>query len=98
MHPSTQLLVPKLPSDLSVKLIGRGGVGGIVARYLAVFLAAQPQHTQLVFIDGDTFEPSNASRMMFGTCGNKAGVLHAELLPRIENSTLTLLAVEEFVT
>jgi hypothetical protein len=98
MNASTQLLEPKFPADLSVKLIGLGGVGGIVARYLAVFLAAQPQSTRLVLIDGDAFEPSNASRMLFGNCGNKAAVLHGELLPRIENSALTVLAIEEFVT
>jgi hypothetical protein len=82
----------------TVKLIGLGGVGGIVARYLSVFLAAQPLGTRLVLIDGDAFEPSNASRMLFGECGNKAAVLREELLPRIADSPLTLLAIEEFVT
>jgi hypothetical protein len=81
-----------------VKLIGLGGVGGIVARYLSVFLAAQPTSTRLVLIDGDSFEPSNASRMLFGECGNKASVLRGELLARVAESPLTLLAMEEFVS
>jgi len=98
MQASPELIEPKIPADLSVKIIGLGGVGGIVARYLAVFLAAHPTSTRLVLIDGDAFEPSNATRMLFGQCGNKAAVLHAELLPRIEESQLTLVAIEEFVT
>ena len=30
---------PKLEENTSIKLIGLGGVGGIVARYLTIFLA-----------------------------------------------------------
>ena len=93
-----QLFQPQIPSDLSVKLIGLGGVGGIVARYLAIFLAAQPAATRLVLVDGDKFDPSNAGRMLFGQCGNKAAVLRSDLLPHIEDSSLTLLAAEEYVT
>jgi len=96
--PPNQLLEPRIPANLSVKIIGLGGVGGPVARYLALFLAAQPVASRLVLIDGDSFEPSNASRMIFGDCGNKAAVLHAELLPRVAESPLTMLAVEEYVT
>ena len=92
------ILEPVLPPDLSVKLIGLGGVGGVVAPYLAVFLAAQRVPTRLILIDGDAFEPANASRMLFSRCGNKAAVLHAELLPRFADTPLTLLAMEEYVT
>ena len=100
MNPTAtpHLFKPSVAPGLSVKLIGLGGVGGIVARYMAIFLAAQPVATRLVLIDGDTFDPSNACRMLFGQCGNKAAVLRADLLPHIENSALTLLAIEEFVT
>jgi hypothetical protein len=93
-----QLLEPRIPANLSVKLIGLGGVGGPVARYLAAFLAAQSVASRLVLIDGDSFEPSNASRMIFGDCGNKAAVLRDELLPRVAESPLTLLAIEEYVS
>ena len=52
MSSQGDLLEPKLASELSVKLIGLGGVGGIVARYLAIFLAAQRASSRLVLIDG----------------------------------------------
>jgi len=93
-----RLLQPRIPPGLSVKIVGLGGVGGIVARYLAVFLAAQRAGSRLLLIDGDCFEPSNASRMLFGSGGNKAAVLQAELLPRVRESPLTLLAIEEYLT
>ena len=96
--PPNQLLQPSLPLNCSIKLIGLGGVGGIVARYLAMFLAAQEQAARMVLIDGDAFEPSNASRMFFGSCGNKAAVVRDELLSRFAESSLSLLAFEEFVT
>lgn len=90
-------LEPKLPPECSVKVIGLGGVGSIVARYAAVFLASLGP-SRMVLIDGDQFEPSNASRMLFGSCGNKAKVVREELLPRFKDSQLTLVAVEEYVT
>jgi hypothetical protein len=81
-----------------VKLIGLGGVGGIVARYGSLFLASLDSNVRLVMIDGDSFEPSNTSRMHFGSFGNKAVVLRDELLPRFRDSYLTLFAVEEYVS
>jgi len=92
------VLQPELPENCSVKLIGLGGVGSIVARYGAVFLAAQNRNARLVLIDGDHFEQSNASRMLFGAYGNKAAITCDELLPRFAESHLALLAIEEFVT
>lgn len=93
-----QLLQPGLPENASVKLIGLGGVGGIVARYGAMFLASLGRNARFVLIDGDSFAPSNASRMFFGACGNKAAVTRDELLPRFAESPLSLIAVEEFIT
>jgi molybdopterin/thiamine biosynthesis adenylyltransferase len=81
----------------SVKVIGLGGVGGIVARYSALFLAASGQPTLMYLIDGDKFEPTNASRMFFGACGNKARVVTKELLPRLKHSRLGVLAVREYI-
>ena len=86
-----------LPDDSSVKLIGLGGVGSLVARYGALFLASLGCEARLVLIDGDGFEPSNSSRMFFGACGNKAAVIRDELLPRLTDTGLALLAMEEFV-
>ncbi len=96
--PRHQVLQPRLPENASVKLIGLGGVGQIVARYVALFLASLGGEVRLVFIDGDAFEPSNASRMFFGACGNKAVVTRQELLPRFAESTLALIAIEEYLT
>ena len=92
-----QLLAPDTDAVRSIKLIGLGGVGGIVARYGAAFLAGVEADTRLVLIDGDEFEPRNAERMLFSSCGNKAVVVRDDLLPFVAESSLTLVAVEEFV-
>jgi hypothetical protein len=89
---------PVLPEEASVKLVGLGGVGSIVARYGALFLASLDRDVRLVLIDGDTFEPSNTSRMYFSTHGNKAAVVREELLPHLAESRLSLVAVEEYVS
>jgi hypothetical protein len=96
--PPGKILQPNLPDNSSFKLIGLGGVGSIVARYLAVFLASLERNARLIFIDGDAFEQSNSSRMLFGACGNKATVTSDELLPRFADTTLSLLAIDEYVT
>jgi len=95
-----QPLEPRLADGQSVKLVGLGGVGSIVARYGAMFLAslAKEQNVRLVLIDGDAFEPKNASRMFFSDYGNKAAVTCDELLDRFADTRLTLVPVEEHVT
>lgn len=93
-----QPLVPALPDGTAIKIIGLGGVGGIVARYGAMFLASLPAAVRLVLIDGDEFEASNASRMFFSGHGNKAAVTRADLLDRFVDSQMALVAVPEFVT
>jgi molybdopterin/thiamine biosynthesis adenylyltransferase len=93
-----RLLQPNLRDDVSVKLIGLGGVGSIVARYGALFLASMGVEARLVLIDGDTFEASNSTRVFFGAFGNKAAVAHDELLHRFAETNLSLLAIEEYVT
>lgn len=92
------LLNPKLPQPCAVKVVGLGGVGSIVARYVAVFLASMQKNARMVLIDGDKFEPSNATRMIFGRCGNKARVVRNELLPRFRESRLSLTAVSQYIT
>jgi hypothetical protein len=96
--PRNLVLQPKLPAEASVKLIGLGGVGHIVARFGALFLASLDGDARLVLIDGDSFEPSNASRMFFGACGNKAAVVREELLPRFTDTNLSLIAVTDYLT
>ena len=89
---------PILKDHTTIKLIGLGGVGGIVARYLAIFLASLNTHLRLVLIDGDAYEPANAGRMLFSEHGNKAAVTRADLLAHFADSFLTMVAVQEYVT
>src|SRR3954451_6149976 len=93
-----QPLNPDLPDNTSVKVIGLGGVGGIAARYGAMFLASLHRTVRLVLIDGDQFEASNASRMYFSGHGNKAAVTRTDLLKRFVESPLALIAIPEYVT
>jgi molybdopterin/thiamine biosynthesis adenylyltransferase len=90
-------LAPRFPRDQSFKVIGLGGVGSIVARYVAVFLASLREHGRLVLIDGDVFKSGNAARMLFRELGNKAEVLRDELAPALERSSLGLEAIPAYV-
>ena len=96
---SIKHLTPTLATGQSVKVIGLGGVGGIVARYGAMFLAplAAAGGARLVLIDGDSFEPSNATRMFFSSAGNKSEVTLAAMAKQFEGSRLTLLAVPKYI-
>jgi hypothetical protein len=94
----TRPLHPEAPDGTVVKIIGVGGVGSIVARYGAMFLASLQRNVRLVLIDGDEFEPTNATRMAFKMPGNKAEVVRDELLDYYEGSQLSILAIEEYVT
>ena len=91
-------LRPNLPEHSSFKLIGLGGVGSIAARYLAVLLASFGREIRFGLIDGDAFEPSNASRMFFASHGNKAEVVRDELLECFKNSRLSLLAIPHYLS
>jgi molybdopterin/thiamine biosynthesis adenylyltransferase len=89
---------PRLAENTSIKLIGLGGVGGIVARYLSIFLASLQRTLRLVLIDGDDYETINKSRMLFTAHGNKASVTWAELRTHFADSSLTMAAIQEYVT
>lgn len=94
-----KVLRPKLPhKHCCVTIIGLGGVGSIVARYATVFLASMQENASLLLVDGDKFEPSNASRMLFGSHGNKARVIRKELLPRIKDSKVGLACLTKYLT
>ncbi len=87
------------PEDLAtVKVIGLGGTGGILVRYLLMYLAALGVAVRVVLIDGDEFEPQNAARMFFSRHGNKAAVVREDVGAAVGDSALTLSAVEEYVT
>ena len=98
---NNQPLVASLTDGQSIKLIGGGGVGGIVARYGIVYLVHLARQldrsARFVIIDGDEFEARNAARMLY-TEGNKAAVLRDEMLDFAADSPVTIAAIEEFVT
>ena len=94
----SQLPAPALAANATLKVIGLGGVGSIVGRYLAVFLAALDQALRLVLVDGDDYEETNATRQLFARAGNKAQVTREELLDRFAGSKLTIDAIEEYIT
>jgi len=96
--PARGLLAPEVRGGTSFKLIGLGGTGGIVARYLSIFLGSLGRAFRLVFVDGDNFEPGNSARMFYGSYGNKAVVTRADLIERFADSELSLLAIKEYVT
>lgn len=96
--PADRPLRPTFPEDQSFKIIGLGGVGGIAARYLALFLASLGRRARLVLVDGDSFTPENGARMFFRQRGNKASLIRADLLDHLADSALTIQAIEEFVT
>jgi hypothetical protein len=81
-----------------LKIVGLGGTGSIVARYAVAYLAAAGCPVRVTLIDGDDFEPRNSERMLFSHCGNKAAVVRQDLLDFVEDSQLTLAALEEYVT
>jgi molybdopterin/thiamine biosynthesis adenylyltransferase len=96
--PPKRILVPNVPEESSFKLIGLGGVGLRVGEDLATFLASLNVDARLVLIDGDQYEPSNATRMRVPGYGNKAAALRAALLPHFTSSRLLIEAIEEFVS
>ena len=68
-----------LPDGATVRVVGLGGIGQPVAAYLARYLASRGRPARLVLIDGDAYEPHNASRMDVPELyRNKARATHAE--------------------
>ncbi len=93
---------PVLAEGETIKLVGAGGVGGVVARYGVLFVRSlcdkQGTSARWVIIDGDAFEDRNRNRMLFRALGKKAEVLRDELLTFVADSRLTLMAINEHVT
>jgi molybdopterin/thiamine biosynthesis adenylyltransferase len=96
--PANFAFQPRIEDNASVKLIGLGGVGSTVARYLALFLSSLHRELRLLLIDGDTFELSNATRMLFGDLGNKAEVLCEEIRPYVADTKLSVVGIDDYVT
>lgn len=90
--------LPNLTGRLSCRLIGAGGVGQIVATYLARYLASLAVEARLVIVDGDLFEHGNERRMAVPNFfENKAAALARALKGTCRGSAVTVLAVEQYV-
>jgi len=91
-------LTARIPEGATVKVIGLGGIGSIVSRYLTVFLHSLDTPCRLVIVDGDVFEPKNAARMLFSKYGPKSEVIEEELADHLDGSAMTLVSISEYVT
>jgi hypothetical protein len=95
----TAPLTPQLPDGLTCRVIGLGGIGQIVATYLARFLGSLRRDATLVLIDGDDFEQGNEARMAVTEYfANKAEALQDDLAAAGVGSDVTVAAVPEYVT
>lgn len=90
-------LNPKIKPGQRIVIVGLGGVGEKVARNVALFVASLGDDATLVLVDGDQFEPSNATRMFFDGFGNKAEVVARSLLPGFLEPKLDVVVVREYV-
>ena len=56
-------------------IIGAGGIGSIVSRYLPILLSCSENMPEIVICDGDSFEPGNTYRMEVPDYANKADAI-----------------------
>lgn len=78
-----------------VVVVGVGGIGGVVSKYISMFLDYLPTSHTLILVDGDEYEPHNKSRQDFKVFGNKAEVTAEELQSRCDK--LVIEAIPEFI-
>jgi hypothetical protein len=78
-------------------VIGLGGVGGVLVRLLVPFLHSTPSPCTVFLADGDQFQESHRSRMLFADPGPKAIVL-AEELADLYGDRLSIVPVPRYVT
>lgn len=81
-----------------IVVIGLGGIGSILARYLVLFLASLPDEFRVVLVDGDEFEPSNNYRMDVPSYDNKAVAVAAELGERFGREGLRIRTRSQYLT
>lgn len=81
-----------------IVIIGLGGIGLILSRYLTLFLAAFTEEFRVLLCDGDAFEPANRYRMDVPEFDNKAVAVADELAQLFGRGGLHLRWVPEYVT
>ena len=80
--------------DITILIIGCGGLGGFVCEYLARLKVGS-----LILVDGDTFCESNIDRQLesgYDTLGKKKALAYKERLERKFGASVT--AVDSFLT
>lgn len=82
-----------------ISVVGIGGVGGILSKYLAMYLSYEDADILLQLIDGDDYETRNIERQEFYQLGNKAIGQATHLFDLLEADTqLDIVPVSEFLT
>ncbi len=69
-------------------VIGAGGIGSWLIPGIARALEANAPGSQLVIVDGDTFENKNVSRQQFSKLGNKAQIVRADIAAQFLNTII----------
>jgi len=81
-----------------VVVIGLGGIGSILARYLILFLAGLPEEFRVLLVDGDEFESGNTYRMDVPAFDNKAVAIEAELAERFGREGLVIRSQSQYLS
>ncbi len=80
-----------------IVVIGLGGIGSILARYLVLFLASLPEEFRVLLVDGDAFESSNTYRMDVPAYDNKAVAMTAEIGQRFGREGLVIRSKSQYL-
>ncbi len=88
----------RLSGHRRIFVVGLGGVGSIVLRYLAIFLKSMRLPIRLCLLDGDEYQHANQDRQIFDAIGNKAEVQAAETLRILGTSQVSVAAIPEYLT
>lgn len=81
-----------------ILIVGLGGIGSILSRYLVLLLAGLPDRFRVVLCDGDAFDFGNTYRMDVPDFSNKADAVTDELQDRFGRPGLSLRSIPEFLT
>ena len=81
-----------------IVIVGLGGIGSVLARYLIIFLAALSDEFRVLLCDGDAFEPGNSYRMDVPSFENKATAMAAELSRAFTRPGLSIRALPQYLT
>ena len=80
-----------------IVVIGLGGIGSILARYLVLFLASLPEEFRVLLVDGDAFEPNNNYRMDVPSYENKAVAIMMEIGQRFGRDGLAVRSKSQYL-